>query len=148
MARILRNAGHEVFTPTLTGTGDRFHLGSASVTMSTHIQDIVATIEFEDLNDPRIPAFEEMLNQVSDFILTIWVLANDYIIAKHTGVNFTNYGPPHTSAIDKNILPKAIAIYAPDQSGFQNFPDIQYIAFRTKLFKITTWDDFLDKINR
>lgn len=104
--------------------------------------------EFDDPNDPRISGFEEMLNQVSDFILTTWVLANDYIIAKHTGVNFTAYGPPHGSAFDKNILPKAVSIYAPDQSGFQNFPEIQYIAFRTLLFKITTWDDFLDKINR
>ena len=46
---ILRAAGHDVFTPTLTGFGERFHLGSPETTMDTFIQDIVGVLEFEDL---------------------------------------------------------------------------------------------------
>jgi len=50
-ARSLRNAGHEVHTPTLTGLGDRVHLMSRGVTLDTHIDDIVNLFEAEELND-------------------------------------------------------------------------------------------------
>jgi len=45
----LRKAGHEVFAPSLTGLGERKHLASARVDLETHIQDIVALVEMEDL---------------------------------------------------------------------------------------------------
>lgn len=48
---ILRQAGHEVFTPSLTGLGERVHLASPQVTLSTHIQDVVNMMRFEDLDD-------------------------------------------------------------------------------------------------
>jgi pimeloyl-ACP methyl ester carboxylesterase len=46
---LLRAAGHQVFTPTLTGLGDRAHLLSADVNLTTHIKDITAVLEYEDL---------------------------------------------------------------------------------------------------
>lgn len=46
---ILRAAGHEVFTPTLTGLGERAHLRHDDIDLSTHIQDIVNFFEYEDL---------------------------------------------------------------------------------------------------
>ncbi|HMR30871.1 MAG TPA: alpha/beta hydrolase [Geminicoccaceae bacterium] len=49
--RMLAARGHEVFTPTLTGLGERAHLASPAVDLETHIQDVVATIETEDLRD-------------------------------------------------------------------------------------------------
>lgn len=48
-ARLLRAAGHEVFTPTLTGVGERVHLGSPATNLDTHVQDIANVLEFEDL---------------------------------------------------------------------------------------------------
>ncbi len=48
---LLRDAGHEVFTPTLTGLGERGHLATPETDLETHIQDIVSVIEFEDLRD-------------------------------------------------------------------------------------------------
>ncbi len=47
----LRAAGHEVYPVTLTGLGERAHLASPSVDLDTHIRDVTATIEFEDLHD-------------------------------------------------------------------------------------------------
>lgn len=47
----LRAAGHEVFTPTLTGLGERVHLARPEVDLTTHITDVVNTIWFEDLHD-------------------------------------------------------------------------------------------------
>lgn len=47
----LRQAGHEVYTPTLTGLGERRHLGGPQVDLDTHIQDIVNVLAFEDPRD-------------------------------------------------------------------------------------------------
>lgn len=48
---LLREAGHEVFTPSLTGIGERVHLVSPQVDLSTHIQDVVNVVLYEDLRD-------------------------------------------------------------------------------------------------
>src|SRR5216683_3966176 len=47
----LRAAGHEVFTPSLTGIGERVHLSSPQVNLTTHVTDVVNTILYEDLTD-------------------------------------------------------------------------------------------------
>jgi pimeloyl-ACP methyl ester carboxylesterase len=47
----LRDAGHEVFTPTYTGLGERAHLTSSMVDLDLHIQDVLAVIECEGLSD-------------------------------------------------------------------------------------------------
>jgi len=43
--------GHEVFTPCLTGLGERAHLTSPQVNLSLHIQDVVNATWYEDLGD-------------------------------------------------------------------------------------------------
>ena len=50
-ARSLRAAGHEVWTPSLTGLGERAHLASPAIGLGLHVQDVVAQIECEDLRD-------------------------------------------------------------------------------------------------
>jgi pimeloyl-ACP methyl ester carboxylesterase len=51
VAARLRAAGHEALTPTLTGLGERTHLASPEVDLSTHVQDVVNVLEYEDLRD-------------------------------------------------------------------------------------------------
>lgn len=51
VAHRLRAAGHEVLTPTLTGLGDRAHLLTREVGLDTHVEDIVAVFEYEDIRD-------------------------------------------------------------------------------------------------
>jgi pimeloyl-ACP methyl ester carboxylesterase len=51
VAKILRSQGHDVFTPTLTGLGERVHLLSQSIGLDTHINDIVNVIRYEELHD-------------------------------------------------------------------------------------------------
>ena len=48
---LLRERGHEVFTPTLTGVSDRAHLVSPAVGLGTHVEDVVRLLEAEDLHD-------------------------------------------------------------------------------------------------
>ena len=47
--RSLHAGGHEVFTPSLTGIGERAHLVSPQVGLTTHIQDVVNVVLYEDL---------------------------------------------------------------------------------------------------
>jgi pimeloyl-ACP methyl ester carboxylesterase len=51
VARLLRAAGHEVFTPTLTGLGERAHLVSPDVDLDMHIRDVCAVLHYEDVHD-------------------------------------------------------------------------------------------------
>jgi pimeloyl-ACP methyl ester carboxylesterase len=46
----LRTHGHTVYTPTLTGLGERIHLADPAIGLATHIDDVVNLLEFEDLN--------------------------------------------------------------------------------------------------
>jgi pimeloyl-ACP methyl ester carboxylesterase len=50
-ARLMRAEGHEVYVVTLTGLGERSHLASPGITLSTHIQDVVNVFEYEDITD-------------------------------------------------------------------------------------------------
>lgn len=45
----IRAAGHEVFTPTLTGMGERAHLLRPEIDLDTHIADIVNTLAWYEL---------------------------------------------------------------------------------------------------
>ncbi|MGH8764815.1 MAG: alpha/beta fold hydrolase [Burkholderiales bacterium] len=49
MRPLLRARGHEIFTPTHTGLGERAHLARAAIDLETHITDILAVLEYEDL---------------------------------------------------------------------------------------------------
>ena len=42
---------HQVFTPSLTGLGERKHLARPGVDLDTHIEDVVSLLEMEDLHD-------------------------------------------------------------------------------------------------
>jgi pimeloyl-ACP methyl ester carboxylesterase len=48
---LLQDRGHRVFTPTLTGLGERAHLLSPAVDLATHIQDVTAMLDCEDLRE-------------------------------------------------------------------------------------------------
>ncbi len=50
VAPLLRAAGHEVYTPTLTGLGERVHLAHPDIDLETHITDLVNTLVYEELD--------------------------------------------------------------------------------------------------
>ena len=49
-ADLLRSQGHVVFTPTLTGLGERVHLLQPDISLETHITDIVNVFVYEQLD--------------------------------------------------------------------------------------------------
>ncbi|HVT91143.1 MAG TPA: alpha/beta hydrolase family protein [Tepidisphaeraceae bacterium] len=48
---LLTGDGHKVYCPTLTGLGEHFNLSNPNIDLSTHIQDVVNVILWEDLHD-------------------------------------------------------------------------------------------------
>lgn len=51
MDSLLTAQGNRVHRVTLTGLGERMHLASANIGLTTHIDDVVNTIQFEELKD-------------------------------------------------------------------------------------------------
>jgi len=51
MRPLLRAAGHDIFTPSYTGLGERAHLASPDIDLDTHIADILGVLQYEDLRD-------------------------------------------------------------------------------------------------
>ncbi len=56
VAARLRAKGHQVFTPSLTGLGDKSHLMSKDIRLETHVMDIVNLIKWEDLRNVTLVA--------------------------------------------------------------------------------------------
>ncbi len=50
-ARLLREKGHDVFVPTLTGVGERAHLAGKEVNLSLHVLDVCNLLRWENLDD-------------------------------------------------------------------------------------------------
>jgi pimeloyl-ACP methyl ester carboxylesterase len=51
VAPLLRAAGHEVLTPSLSGMGEHAHMLSPQITLDTHVQDIVSLCERYEVRD-------------------------------------------------------------------------------------------------
>jgi pimeloyl-ACP methyl ester carboxylesterase len=51
VADLLERKDHKVFTPTLTGLGERSHLLRPGINVTTHITDIVNVLKWERLSD-------------------------------------------------------------------------------------------------
>jgi pimeloyl-ACP methyl ester carboxylesterase len=47
----LQAQGHQVYTPSLTGLGDRTHLLSGNINLQTHVDDVIGVIDSYDLED-------------------------------------------------------------------------------------------------
>jgi pimeloyl-ACP methyl ester carboxylesterase len=79
VADVLERKGHKVFTPTLTGLGERSHLMGRDINLDTHIVDVVNVFKWEDLKDAVLVghsyggwvisgAVEEVLPRVSSIV--------------------------------------------------------------------------------
>jgi len=51
MRPLVAAAGHQFFTPTYTGLGERAHLASPSNDLETHVQDVLGVLTCEDLHE-------------------------------------------------------------------------------------------------
>src|SRR5258706_13237684 len=54
VAALLRSRGHTVFAPTLTGQGERAHLLSGAINLSTHVEDGLGGFRFGPIGPPGL----------------------------------------------------------------------------------------------
>ena len=48
---LMRERGHELWTPSYAGLGERSHLANPEIDLELHIMDVVNVLEYEDLDD-------------------------------------------------------------------------------------------------
>ena len=51
MRPLLRAKGHDLYTPTYTGLGERSHLASKDIDLDTHIADVLGVLKYENLRN-------------------------------------------------------------------------------------------------
>ncbi|WP_432152238.1 alpha/beta fold hydrolase [Streptomyces sp. bgisy029] len=51
---LLSRAGHQVFTPSLTGQGEHAHLLGPDIGVATHVEDVAGLLRYEDLSDVHL----------------------------------------------------------------------------------------------
>jgi pimeloyl-ACP methyl ester carboxylesterase len=81
VARLLREAGHDVYTPTLTGLGERSHLVNHAINLDTHIQDVVNVFKYDDITDAILcghsyggMVITAVANQISERIRSLFYI--------------------------------------------------------------------------
>jgi pimeloyl-ACP methyl ester carboxylesterase len=113
----LDRAGHNVFTPTLTGLGERSHLLSAAINLETHITDVVNVFKWEDIRDaclvvhsyggwPGSGALEQIGDRVSSIV---WLDA----FKPENGQK----GADYASGFSRKALDDAVARGEPGRKG-------------------------------
>ncbi|GAB3577742.1 alpha/beta hydrolase [Amycolatopsis endophytica] len=104
---LLEQAGHRVFTPTLTGYGETKHLLGPEVGLDTHVDDIVRLITAEDLTDVVLVGhsyaglvISSAANAVPDRIARLVYL--DAMVPEH-GETAADVMPPTRGLIERTL---------------------------------------------
>ncbi|MCP3991488.1 MAG: alpha/beta hydrolase [Actinomycetia bacterium] len=109
---LLHRAEHEVFTPSLTGIGERAHLTGPHVTLSVHIDDVVNTILYEDLKDIVLLGFSYggmvvtgALEHIADRVAEL-VYLDAFVPTDGDSINsLRDSAPPRRSVEDDWLIP-------------------------------------------
>lgn len=132
----LRAAGHEVYTPTLTGLGERAHLARADLTLSDHITDVVAVLEMEELQDVQLVGHsyggavitgvaERAADRISRLVyLDAFVVEDGKAVLDYTGPSFADV---LQEAVGRGPGSAERPIPAPDFYGVSEPDDVAWL---------------------
>jgi pimeloyl-ACP methyl ester carboxylesterase len=127
---LLRGAGHDVYTPTLTGLGERAHLLTPAVNLETHIQDVQGLLCFEDLSEVILVAHSYggmvitgVANEAADRLAHL-VYLDAFVPADGQALGDLAPIPPRREGADWRILPP------PDDFGVTAHDDLQWLHAR------------------
>ena len=151
----LRERGHKVFTPTLTGLAERQHLLSAEIGLETHIQDVASLVEYYDLNNIVLVGHSYggmvvtgVADQLKDRIDHIHYLD---AALPGDGENMISQGPPRTgdqlAGIEQGLralAPDGVAMQAfpPEILGIpKDHPGYEWVADKLTPHPLKTWLD-------
>jgi pimeloyl-ACP methyl ester carboxylesterase len=130
LAGALREQGHRVLTPTLTGVAERAHLLHAGVNLETHISDVLAELTAHRVSDAvlvghsyggmvitavadRAAAQIDSLVFLDAFVPrdgeSCWTLTNDEQHQWYTAVDASGYGVPPLPFFDERATAHPLA---------------------------------------
>lgn len=134
VAAVLRTAGHQVFTPTMTGLGERAHLLNAQVGLSTFIDDIAAVILSEELDNVVLVGHSfggHVINGVADRMpqLLRQLIYLDGLVVQH-GQSALSIMPPAVQAERARTMDAEglrMTIPSPDQFGLSDPAQLAWV---------------------
>ena len=150
VARILRAHAHQVYTPTLSGLGERAHLLSDSIDLRVFIQDVVNVIEYEDLTDvilvghsfgglPLIGAADRVPQRLRQLVFL------DAVVLDHGQTAFSRLAPEIVSARIRQAMETSdgLTIPVPPASAFGITDPVQAALLEDKCtpHPLKTFDD-------
>jgi pimeloyl-ACP methyl ester carboxylesterase len=125
---LLRAQGHVAHAVTLTGSGDRAHLLSADVRLRTHVQDVVALIDCEELTNVVLVGHSYagiVVTGVADVLLQRSVSPLRHLVyldavTPHPGESWSSQHSPETRAARGEAARASggLSLPSPDASVF------------------------------
>jgi pimeloyl-ACP methyl ester carboxylesterase len=119
--KLLNEDGHDVYRPTLTGLGERMHLGHPDINLSTHVLDIVNLIKFEQLDNIVLVGHSYagmvitgVMNELPEKIAHVFFL--DALVPDH-GMSAVDVAGKYINFTTKNNL-----VYPPWLDSKKGFP--------------------------
>ncbi|GAB2997097.1 alpha/beta hydrolase [Amycolatopsis acidiphila] len=130
LAEDLRRAGHRAYPLTLTGLGERRHPACAGINLDTHVRDVLAVLEYEQIDDAvlvghsyggmvisgvadRAPERVDSLVYVDAFVPddgdSCWTLTNDEQREWYLSVGENGYEMPPLPFFDARATPHPLA---------------------------------------
>jgi pimeloyl-ACP methyl ester carboxylesterase len=124
----LRAAGHRVLTPSLTGLGDRVHLMNPSISLDTHIKDVVTLAEAEELTDAVLVGHSyggRVITGAADRTWRRWraLVYVDAHIPKDGQSAFDTQPPERNEAVRRAVLPDGWRVAQQSSESFGVVPE-------------------------
>ena len=138
----LRALGHAATAPTLTGLGERRHSGNDHIGLQTHIEDIVAHIEDEDLHDVTLVGWSYGGMVITGVLARVpeRIKALTYLDAfmPEDGKAVVDYLPSEIVAVWESLKDKDLDLPPKSLSGY-GVTDPQLIAFIAPRLAMQPW---------
>lgn len=125
---LLRAAGHAAHAVTLTGAGERSHLLSAQIRLKTHIDDVLRTIDCEELTDVVLVGHSYsgiVVTGVADALLSRTPSVLRHLVyldavTPHPGESWSSQHAPETQAARTEAARPSggVSLPPPDASAF------------------------------
>ena len=142
----LWSAGHRAFAVSLTGTGERAHLLSAGITLGTHVDDVAAVIEAEELQDAILVGHSYggmvitgVADRMADRLARLVYLDASVPLP---GESWSTPHPPHIQAQRRSVIAATGAIPPADPALFGlSGADAEWVARRQRPQPGGVYDD-------
>ncbi|MDP9315910.1 MAG: alpha/beta hydrolase [Chloroflexota bacterium] len=134
LAPFFASSNHRLFAPTLSGLGERSHIAANSISLETHINDIVSLLQYEDIKECVLVGhsyagmvISGVVNRLPERIAHLIYV--DAVIPKN-GESFVECVPKWTGLRERILATEGFTvkpIYSGKPFGITNAEDISWV---------------------